>query len=203
MLSSPSKCQLIESFGQNQSLGSENIDNVKEFIRTVVYSGKVDETYVETRIRLYKEMKSKSSSSIPPDPDSVEQAIKRANYQVFHWVRCCEVTIETVSFEDHGWKWDEEKRVVVPIWFKGKQLPPSLLTRRKKIAKNLNYDNDGDAEMSDDEIKGQKRTSTKRKHYQRDVLPITHMDYDGDSEMTRDEIIDGSDTSRSDEHESE
>ena len=49
-------------------------------------------------------MKSKSSSSIPPDPDSVEQAIRRANYQVFHWVRCCEVNIETVSFENHGWK---------------------------------------------------------------------------------------------------
>ncbi|XP_065053639.1 uncharacterized protein LOC135682604 [Rhopilema esculentum] len=140
LLSSPSNCQILESFGQDQSLESEKIDNVKEFIRTVVYSGKVGESYVETRIQLYKEMKSKSSSSIPPDPDSVKQAIRRANYQVFHWVRCCEVNIETVSFENHGWKWDKEKQVVVPIWFKGKQLPPSLSTSRKKTAKNLNYD---------------------------------------------------------------
>lgn len=67
---------MLESFGQDQSLQSEKIDNVKEFIRTVVYSGKVGESYVRTRVRLYKEMKSKSSSSIPPDPDSVEQAIR-------------------------------------------------------------------------------------------------------------------------------
>ena len=80
-------------------------------------------------------MKSKSSSSIPPDPDSVEQAIRRANYQVFHSVRCSEVKIETVSFENHGWKWGEETQVVVLIWFKGKQLPPSLSTSRKKTAK--------------------------------------------------------------------
>ena len=61
----------------------------------------------------------------------------------------------------------------------GKQLPPSLSTSTKKTAKNLNYDNDGDAEMSDDEIKGQKHTSKKRKHHQRDALPSTYIDYDG------------------------
>ena len=55
-----------------------------------------------------------------------------------------------ISIDDHGWEWDEEKRVADLIEFKVEQLPPSLSTSRKKIAKNLNHDKDGDVEMSDE-----------------------------------------------------
>ena len=77
----------------------------------VVYSGKVGESYVETRILLYKEIKSKSSSSIPPDLDSVEQAIRRTNYQVFHRVHCCEVNIETLALKITAGNWTRKSRL--------------------------------------------------------------------------------------------
>ena len=56
----------------------EKIVDVNEIMRTVVYSGKVDGSFVETRMQLHKEIISKSSLSIPPpDADSVEQATRR------------------------------------------------------------------------------------------------------------------------------
>jgi hypothetical protein len=39
----------------------------------MVYNGKEDETLVETRVRLYKALKTKSCESIPPDPDSLSK----------------------------------------------------------------------------------------------------------------------------------
>ena len=101
---------MLESFAQGQSLEYDKIVNVKEINRTVVYSGiKVDASFLDTRIQLHEEIISKSSLSIPPpDPDSVEQAIRRRNHHLFHRVRCCEVNIETIGFDDHSWEWDEE-----------------------------------------------------------------------------------------------
>ena len=39
-----------------------------KFIQTVMYSGKDDESYVETRVRLYRQQATKSSLTLPPPP---------------------------------------------------------------------------------------------------------------------------------------
>ena len=57
----------------------------KEFIRSVVYAGESLENYVDTKVRIYKNVKRKTSMAILPDPDSVEFAIKRAHLQTFTW----------------------------------------------------------------------------------------------------------------------
>ena len=67
LISDKSKCQLIESIGIRQNLAGEALDDAKDFIQTVVYSGKNHESYVDTRVRLYQELKEKTSLSIPPD----------------------------------------------------------------------------------------------------------------------------------------
>ena len=93
---------MLESFAQGQSLEYDSIVNVKGMMKTVVYSGKVDASFLETRIRLHKEIIVKSSLSIPPpDPDSVEQAIRRGNHHVFHRIRGCEVNTVAISSDDH------------------------------------------------------------------------------------------------------
>ena len=68
LISDPAKCKLLLPLGQEKILGESDIESVKEFIRTVVYSGKEGENYVETRIRLYQNLKSKSSMPLPPIP---------------------------------------------------------------------------------------------------------------------------------------
>ena len=60
-------------------------EDVEKFIQTVSYSGKEGETLTETRVRLYKQMKTKTSQSWPPDEKSMLQAIKYVHYQVYYW----------------------------------------------------------------------------------------------------------------------
>ena len=52
--------------------------SAKEFVCSVVHAGKSSENYVDTRFRICKNLKRKTSLAIPPDPDSVELPIKRA-----------------------------------------------------------------------------------------------------------------------------
>ena len=100
-----------------------------------MYSGNVGEEYVETRVRMYKNLKKKSSMSLPPDPDSVIQVIKRAHLQAFIWYNCDRPFIENLKLEENGWK--IENNDITPIWFIGRQLPRFPSKRRDKISKEF------------------------------------------------------------------
>ena len=65
---------LSSSLGESKELSMQSIKDVMVFVQTVMYSGRKDESYVDTRVRLYKAKKMKSSQSLPPDPDSMRQA---------------------------------------------------------------------------------------------------------------------------------
>ena len=153
------KADLLTDLGRDDDVSSLVLERAKQFVRTVLYTGKEKETYIETRIRLYQEMKVKSSMSLPPDPDSIIQVIKRAHYQIYFWLRCTEVNPEVIPFSNNGWKWCDKQELVVPVWFTGNQLPPIL--RRKKCKNNTN-ENDADDEEGGIELK-QPRKKNKRK----------------------------------------
>lgn len=161
------KTDLLTDLGKDESVSEMILENAKEFVRTVLYTGKPKETYIETRIRLYQEMKMKSSMSLPPDPDSVIQVIKRAHYQVYFWRRCIEINVEMIPFANYGWKWCEKQELVVPIWFIGDQLPPSL--RKKRRAKTKNTDDADDEEPAGQKEPGQQRRKYKQKKTTRSV----------------------------------
>ena len=88
--------------------------------------------YIETRIRIYKGLKTKSSLSLPPDPDSVVQMIKRAHLQTHTWLRSTEMNMNHLRYSDFGWSWSEEEKRVIPIWFIGERLPPKSVAMRKR-----------------------------------------------------------------------
>eukprot|EP00794_Sanderia_malayensis_P021307 gene21307-biopygen16343 len=100
---------LLRSLGGSKELSMQSIKDVMVFVQTVMYSGRKDESYVDTRVRLYKAMKTKSSQSLPPDPDSMQQAVRRVHYQVYHWLRFAEKSVLFISLEDNGWTIDVEK----------------------------------------------------------------------------------------------
>eukprot|EP00795_Rhopilema_esculentum_P014877 gene14877-6009_t len=81
VIADKTKLGLLESHGQRRKLAEDGLNNVRKFVRSEIYFGKDNEDYVETRICLYKSLKNKSSKSLPPDPDSVVQVIKRAHCQ--------------------------------------------------------------------------------------------------------------------------
>ena len=64
-------------------------------------------------------MKVKSSVNLPPDPKSMAQHIRRANYQTFEWSQVARKIMIHDRFTDTGWKWDEEQEMAFPIWFEG------------------------------------------------------------------------------------
>ncbi len=87
----------------------QSIKDVIVFVQTAMYSGRKDESYVDTNFRLYKAMKMKSSKLLPPDPDSMQQAVRRVYYQVYPWFRFAEKSVQSISLKDNGWTIDVKK----------------------------------------------------------------------------------------------
>ena len=82
-------------------------------------------------------MKPKSSSSTPHDRDSVEQAIMRANFQVFHWLTCCKINIEQTNYEGNGWKWDDVESSETSFWSKEASCLQHLLGNQRKVEEKV------------------------------------------------------------------
>ena len=74
---------------------------------------------MQTRVKLYKALKTKSSKALPPDPDSLRQALLRVHYQVYYWLGYKKKIINEIAFEDFGWTFDGENKLVIPVWFTG------------------------------------------------------------------------------------
>jgi hypothetical protein len=103
LLNNSDSVQLITTLGRDPIITNEGIEDCKRFIQTIIYNGRITENYVDTRIRLYKSQTNKTSMSLPPDQDSCEQAIKRANYQANFWNRCTQVNIPPITLSENGW----------------------------------------------------------------------------------------------------
>ena len=114
-------------------------------------------------------MKVKSSMCLPPDPDSAKQVIKRAHYQTYIWLHCTQINIEMIPFSNYGWQWCNKQGLVVPVWFTGSQLPPSLSTKRQR--KRIDRHDGGHASEDADAESETKPRKRKRKK-QRTKSPV-------------------------------
>ena len=73
---------LISALGETMLRGdADDVEDCMKFIQTTLHAGCEEETYVETRIRLYKKQKQKISMNLSRDPDFCRQAIFRAHHQ--------------------------------------------------------------------------------------------------------------------------
>ena len=68
------------SLGKNKSLSNADIESCMKFAQTVLYGGNINEAYSGTRINIYRNLKTKSSMTLHPDPDCATQDIVRAHY---------------------------------------------------------------------------------------------------------------------------
>ena len=78
-------CAFLKGLDNVDLLTNDDIEDLKTFVQTVMYSGKISELYVETRIRMYDQQDSKNSTNLPSDPDSLLQDLKRKQLQVNVW----------------------------------------------------------------------------------------------------------------------
>ena len=135
-----------------------------------MYTGKADEMYVKTRIRLYDQqpVKSKTTLTLPPDIDSCTQHILRCHLRVYIWTNCYMKNIPYISPYANGWKLSKCKEVI-PVWFTGHQFPPSVSrskpTHRKTPENNDAYDaDDSDADIGKNSEGPKKGKSKKNSH---------------------------------------
>ena len=125
-----------------------------------------------------------SSLTLPPDPDSVTQTIKRVNFQIKISLQSLNQNITFPSSEQNGWEWCDEKLIMVPISFTRSQLPPTVTKRshRVKVTKKNVYLSDDN--LADDE---ENITEPKRKRKQKliTVSPSSESDDSGITELNR------------------
>ena len=87
-------------------------------------------------MKMYEKQKKKSSNNLIPDSSSLKEHIRRANLQAYIWHQCGNQNIYCPDPTKHGWKIDEGGHLV-PLWFTGPVLQPSLIKRKRKTVKSL------------------------------------------------------------------
>ena len=119
---------LLQEIGRSECLSQGRVIDASRCLQTVLHKGRFQEYLVEALIRLYKALKTKSSKALPPDPDSLTQAISRVHLQSYFWLQFQQKNIKERNIEQNGWCIDDPS--VVPVWFTGK------VCHRKSIAKS-------------------------------------------------------------------
>ena len=152
---SKDKSSYLNSFGQKPL--NNNMDSSMKFMQTVMYPGKDDEIFVQTRVRMHNNQKLKSSLSLIPDASSAREHIKRAELQCYIWRQCLQQTIDYPS--PVNWGWEDSDNGLRPVWYLCSQLPPSILRSRKQKAKG---GDDADDEASDHDASDNKARKIKK-----------------------------------------
>ena len=80
--------ELTSNLGHIVSPDDDIIKNYEIFLQTVLYNATSNETYVEIRVQLSNNEKTKNTISLHSDSLSCKQAILRANYHLYYWLQC-------------------------------------------------------------------------------------------------------------------
>ena len=94
------KLRLLNTTGVSWKVSDMGVKDVEKCIQIVCYSWKKEESLTEVSVRLYKQIKTKTSQSLRPDEKSMLQAIKCILYQVYYWSRVYEAIISDILLED-------------------------------------------------------------------------------------------------------
>eukprot|EP00795_Rhopilema_esculentum_P003494 gene3494-1875_t len=134
---SHNKVNLLSKFGD--SLASvEDLNDARIFMQTILYAGKSEESLIQTRSKMFEKQKTKSSLQLLPDPNSLDQHLKRADLQTFIWRKCLLHNVNYVSAEGRGWVSTEDGPK--PLW---------LAVNKDEQEKHERSDSDSQTEQSD------------------------------------------------------
>ena len=94
--------QFLQTLGSSLPVSQNTLSSMTEFTIQFVYNDKVSKTLGEAHASKWKMMKRKSTLRIPPDQDSLQLKITRANYQVFVLKNFHQPLLDCSPLE-HGW----------------------------------------------------------------------------------------------------
>ena len=133
-LKDPDVLDLLELLGKEVQFSNVEEERVSKFVQQVCYNGYKNETMIDTKIRLYQNMKTKSSLPLPPDTNSLRQALLRVHHQVYYWIRFNHHIVTELDLSKYGWNVDADDKLVTPVWYEGPQLPESMTRQKQKDA---------------------------------------------------------------------
>ena len=99
---SKEKLNLLQDVVVPSTINEKTVDKVSKFIQTT-YPGMKDESVTETRVRIYKLLKTKTLQPIPPDENSMLQPIKRIRYHLYYTLISDIVVIPDFDLSENGW----------------------------------------------------------------------------------------------------
>ena len=168
--------QYLSSMGMSEISYQQPEDGLK-FVKQVLYPGKDNESFVETRIRMYERQKMKSSLTLLPDLSSTKEHLKRADLQAYIWYQCLSLNIKYPAPENRGWHETEDG--LKPTWYFCTQLPPCLCLNSSRAKKKSGEDTDDELSDIEEEIQA---ISPPRKKQKQVLEHSTSQDSDTDDE---------------------
>ena len=102
-LSGKEKLRFLSTIGVSWKVSDMAVKDVEKFIQTVYYSGKKEGSLTEIRVRLYRQIKTKTSQPLPPDEKSMLQAIKCILCCLYYWSRVYKTIINDILLRDNLW----------------------------------------------------------------------------------------------------
>ena len=118
-LNGKEKLRFLNIIDVSCSVSDTTVEDVEKVIQIVCYTGREEESFIETMVRLYKQMKTKTSQSLALEEKSMLQAIKCIHYQAFYSSRVDEIITSDIFLQDNGWIVDKENKEVRPLLFTG------------------------------------------------------------------------------------
>ena len=101
-MNSKEKMNLLQDIGVVSAVIEATVGKVSKFFQTMCYSRMKDESVTEKRVRIYKQLKTKTSQSIPPDENSMWEAIKWIHYQLYYWLQSNTCVIPEIDLSENG-----------------------------------------------------------------------------------------------------
>ena len=101
----PSSLTLIEMLGLNITL-TEKLSKMQNiFAQIILYNGKLNENYLLTRVRLYENLKPKSSIPLSPDLHFLAEKLKRVHLRCYVWLNAIKATLPLLNIDiNRMWK---------------------------------------------------------------------------------------------------
>lgn len=134
--------ELLRGLGKCLPVTSQTLKQLEQYTIKYIYKDKSSKTLAEARAKKWEGMKRKSTLRIPPDTDSHNLKVTRANYQAFIMLNFMNPDAPSSPLQ-HGWSLREGK--CLPIRYSQPALPQRLRDART----NRTVDSDTDSDTSD------------------------------------------------------
>ena len=126
--------QLLANLGASQEVDSLLNSLIEKFVIKFIYNDSTSESLAECRAVKWKQMKKKTTSRLPPDPDSFHLHVKRANYQCYIFRHYMESSAPPIPYS-YGWHINEQG-LTIPTMFTKEAVPKDMEEMYEKLAED-------------------------------------------------------------------